>query len=260
MSVSSLVETQDCMIGSAIELEKRSLDSVGEFNKLIQDGFGVRGSMPLIGKCTTKVPNCPRACRLGVIPQGERSEMPPTKIIITIKMGFKRKYSYDMKHPPTYRKCAQGGVELSDKIAKHSSRCLEHDILIFCCIAKPIGRRRLALRQPSLEHSCERTAAANRDLAVPVGFREFILEACATTKTVEVLGKTCEAIDGIFIGIATVARRAGAGTTAEPFALRLCEVLLQSRESSLVVGDGFGDLLLRRLVKLVFEQECARQQ
>ena len=65
MSISSLVETQDGMTGSAIELEKRSLDPIGEFDELIQDGFGVRGIMPLIGKCTTKVPNCPRACRLG---------------------------------------------------------------------------------------------------------------------------------------------------------------------------------------------------
>jgi hypothetical protein len=64
MSVSSLVETQDGMIGSAIELEKRPLDSVGEFDELIQDGFGVRGGMPLIGKGTTKVSNRPRACRL----------------------------------------------------------------------------------------------------------------------------------------------------------------------------------------------------
>jgi hypothetical protein len=69
MSFSSLVETQDRVIGSAVELEKRSLDPIRKFHKLVQDGFGIRGSMPLIGKCYTKVPNCPRTCRL-VVPHG----------------------------------------------------------------------------------------------------------------------------------------------------------------------------------------------
>jgi hypothetical protein len=79
MSISPLVETQDGMIGSAIELEKRSLDPVGEFDELIQDGFGVRGSMPLIGKGTTKVPNCLRACRLGLFHKVRDEKCPQQK-------------------------------------------------------------------------------------------------------------------------------------------------------------------------------------
>jgi hypothetical protein len=64
VSVSSLVQTQHRMARSAIELEKRPLDTVGNLDELIQDRFGVRGSPPLIGKSTTKMPNRPRACRL----------------------------------------------------------------------------------------------------------------------------------------------------------------------------------------------------
>jgi hypothetical protein len=76
VSVTSLVQTQHGMIRSAIELEKHPLDPVGDLDELAQDRFGVRGSPPLIGKCTTKMPNCPRVCRLvhkvsKMCPQGE---------------------------------------------------------------------------------------------------------------------------------------------------------------------------------------------
>jgi hypothetical protein len=63
MSVGSLVHTQHGMIGG-IKLEKRALDLIGEVDELVQNRFDlVRGSTALIGKCTAKMPNCPRARR-----------------------------------------------------------------------------------------------------------------------------------------------------------------------------------------------------
>jgi len=64
MDVSALIQTQHGMIRRAIKLEKRSLDPVGKFDKLVQDNLGVRGGVALIRKGTTKMPNRPRASRL----------------------------------------------------------------------------------------------------------------------------------------------------------------------------------------------------
>ena len=61
----------------------------------------------------------------------------------------------DMKRPRTYRKCAQRGVELSDKIAKHSSSRTERNVFGITYSV----RRCLALHEFRLERICERTAA-----------------------------------------------------------------------------------------------------
>lgn len=68
VSINSIVQTHDGMIGGAIEFEKRSLYPIGQFKKLIQDRLHVRGASYLIGERTTKVLNCLRASRL--IPEG----------------------------------------------------------------------------------------------------------------------------------------------------------------------------------------------
>jgi hypothetical protein len=158
-----------------------------------------------------------------------------------------------MKHRSTYRESAQRGVELADEITKHGGGCTEHDVF---CITK-FHRCGLAFRKLCLEHICERIAVdrvpTDRDLAVPVRLCKFILEARTTTKTVKVLRETREAIYSIFIGIATATRQTRARATTEPFTLCLGEILLQPCERSLVVRDGFGYLLLRGLVELVFE-------
>ena len=99
--------------------------------------------------------------------------------------------------------------------------------------------------------------SANSDLGVPVCLYEIILEARATTETIQVLRQTRQTIYRIFIRIATAART---GTTTEPFTLRLGEIFLQPCESSLMRRDGLRDLLLRRLIRFIFEQECAREQ
>jgi hypothetical protein len=64
VDVGALIQTQHGMIRRAIKLEKRSLDPVGKFDKLVQDNLGVRGGGALIRKRTTKVPNCLRTSRL----------------------------------------------------------------------------------------------------------------------------------------------------------------------------------------------------
>lgn len=168
-----------------------------------------------------------------------------------------------MKHHRTYRERAQRGVEFADKIAKHCRCRSEHVIFIVtlslsrCCCNFPLCQLRL-------ERICERTAgrrrSTNRNFAISVRLCEVVLKARATAKTVKVLREAREAIYRVSVRIATASRRVHAGTAAESFALCLGKVLLQPRESGLVRRDGFGDLLLRRLVGLVFEQERARNQ
>ncbi len=63
-SVNSVVKAQYGMIGGTIEFEQRSLYPIGKVDKLVQDRVDVRGTRSLIGKCSTKVSNRLRACRL----------------------------------------------------------------------------------------------------------------------------------------------------------------------------------------------------
>lgn len=69
MGINPIVQSHHGMIGGTIKFIKRSLDPIGKFNEIIQDRLYVRGASPLIGECTTKMPNCLRARRL--IPEGE---------------------------------------------------------------------------------------------------------------------------------------------------------------------------------------------
>ena len=71
MSINSIVQTHDGMIGGAIEFKKRSLYLIGQFKKLIQDRLHVRGASSLIGERTTEMLNCLCASRL--IPEGVRA-------------------------------------------------------------------------------------------------------------------------------------------------------------------------------------------
>jgi hypothetical protein len=57
LSVNSVVKTQHGMIRGTIEFEERSLDPIGKFDELIQDGVDIRGTRSLIGKCSTKMSN-----------------------------------------------------------------------------------------------------------------------------------------------------------------------------------------------------------
>lgn len=68
VSINSIVQTHDGMIGRAIEFKKRSLYPIGQFKKLIQDSLHVRGASSLIGERTTEMLNCLCASRL--IPEG----------------------------------------------------------------------------------------------------------------------------------------------------------------------------------------------
>jgi hypothetical protein len=151
----------------------------------------------------------------------------------------------------TDRKGSQGRVELTDKIAKHGGCSPKHDVL---GIIVSIGRCCLSLRLKYVREGL--SMSANRDLAVPVRLCKIVLQARAASQAVEVLRKARETVYRVFVRIAISSRR----TTAEPFAAGLVEIFLEPGEGRLVVRDGFGDLLLRRLEEFIFEEERAGEQ
>lgn len=122
-------------------------------------------------------------------------------------------------------------------------------------IHRILAHRPLQRVMPTPKSIIGRLALGHRHLPLPIRPRQLDLQPFAASQPIQVLCEPVQTVDRVFVRPSTSfpvnVRIPKPGRLDCPFRLRLCEVLFQRGERSLVRGDGFLEmrLSLRRILR-----------